>query len=291
MKYIVFVLFGRLLAFDAYVHRTEFVEKVVLQVPCNFKVQKNQVGKKSCSAVIFENNSADKVAIDWLNNLNLETFQAASFKTKDNKPGLNFCVDPEHKLSYSDFVSIGGKKSLALRVDKKVKVQPVCSNRTIIIDAGHGGSDSGTISNGLKEKDITLLVAKKVKKFLVADGFKVLMTRNKDEYVALDQRTLKSNDTPCVGAFVSIHANWAAKDSISGVETFFSDMSLKNSHINLLDEDSRALAFNIQDKVVKGLRLNKRPTNDRGVKNGNAQVNIGTQVPAALIEIGFLSNS
>lgn len=151
-------------------------------------------------------------------------------------------------------------------------------DRVIVIDAGHGGKDPGTSSNGLTEKSITLNVSKRVESKLKNAGAKVLMTRTGDTYPSLTDRTefAKKNYAE---TFVSIHVN-SATASAKGTETFFDSSSNPNS------VESKSLATYINNNIVKQADMV-----NRGVKDAKFQVIRNNNVAAVLVELGFITNS
>ena len=153
-------------------------------------------------------------------------------------------------------------------------VPVVANNRFITLDPGHGGSDPGAVANGLLEKEINLDVSKRVEAKLKAKGIKVYMTRTTDVFHTLGARVDKGVASGS-NAFVSIHAN-AATPSASGSETFYS-ASVGN--------DSKQLATFIQNRLYKAMA---HP--NRGVKNYGFQVLRTNPLPAALVELGFITN-
>ncbi|MDQ0428354.1 N-acetylmuramoyl-L-alanine amidase [Planomicrobium stackebrandtii] len=155
------------------------------------------------------------------------------------------------------------------------KAAPATANsRFITIDPGHGGSDPGAVANGLLEKSINLDVSKRVETKLKAKGIKVYMTRSTDVFHTLGARVDKGVASGS-NAFVSIHTN-AATAAASGSETFYS-ASVGN--------DSKQLATFIQNRLYKAM---DHP--NRGVKNYGFQVLRTNPLPAALVELGFITN-
>ena len=154
------------------------------------------------------------------------------------------------------------------------------SNNTknkITIDAGHGGSDPGASGNGIIEKELNLDVALRVEKLLKQKGIDVVMTRKGDTYPTLSER-VKIGVNSKSDAFVSIHGN-SAVASASGTETYFSSASTRAG-------DSKQLATFIQNRLYPALG-----TNNRGVKDKDYYVVDKNPLPAALVELGFLSNA
>ncbi|ANU10086.1 N-acetylmuramoyl-L-alanine amidase [Planococcus antarcticus DSM 14505] len=148
------------------------------------------------------------------------------------------------------------------------------NNRFITLDPGHGAQDPGAVANGLREKDINLDVSKRVEAKLKAKGIKVYMTRTTDVFHSLDARVDKGVASGS-NAFLSIHTN-AASAAASGSETFYS-ASVGN--------DSKQLATFIQNRLYKAM---DHP--NRGVKNYGFQVIRTNPLPAALVELGFVTN-
>lgn len=141
----------------------------------------------------------------------------------------------------------------------------------ICIDAGHGGLDSGAVNGKQKEKDYALAVAKKIANKLNALNYDVVMTRETDIALMLQKRCDIGN---LCDLFVSVHLNSAENKNANGIETFF-----------WKDKDKK-LATNIQNSLVK-LFPNEK---NRGVKKEQFYVLKNTKVPAALVELGFLSH-
>ncbi|SEB62405.1 N-acetylmuramoyl-L-alanine amidase family protein [Paenibacillus sp. GP183] len=143
----------------------------------------------------------------------------------------------------------------------------------VVIDAGHGAKDPGAISiTGKQEKDFNLSMANKLNMLLSADKrIEVLMTRNDDTFVELDDRAKFANEHQ-VDLFLSIHGNKYVP-KISGVETYYSRT------------DSIALANLIHKNTVAATGFP-----DRGVRQADFRVIAKTTMPAVLVEVGYLSN-
>ncbi|MDN3439791.1 N-acetylmuramoyl-L-alanine amidase [Planococcus sp. APC 3900] len=155
------------------------------------------------------------------------------------------------------------------------KAVPVsANNRFITLDPGHGGNDPGAVGNGLRESDINLDVSKRIEAKLKAKGIKVYMTRTTDVFHSLSARVDKGVVSGS-NAFLSIHTN-AATPAASGSETFYS-ASVGN--------DSKQLATFVQNRLYKAM-----DHQNRGVKNYGFQVIRTNPLPAALVELGFITN-
>jgi len=147
--------------------------------------------------------------------------------------------------------------------------------KTIVLDAGHGGSDPGAVNGTRLEKDDNLNLALAVQSRLREQGQNVIMTRSTDIFVPLIERSAISNRSQA-DLFVSIHRNAAASPAANGVENF--------TYINPTPKETR-YAQTVLDEVVRaGVQ------SDRGVKRGNFVVLRNTVAPGMLLEMGFISN-
>lgn len=170
----------------------------------------------------------------------------------------------------------------------------------IMLDIGHGGSDEGKVGCfNVKEKVINFQVGTKVATFLKKNGCEVFLTRQGDYFVALDDRTTISNKKK-VDLFLSIHANSGSKNA-SGIETYWLDSALLKKQqegdavIKKLSANRDILSSSLAQNVHNAALVAAKKIYDvvdRKVKKSVTQVLLGTEVtiPAALIEIGFLSH-
>jgi N-acetylmuramoyl-L-alanine amidase len=173
--------------------------------------------------------------------------------------------------------------------------------KTIVVDAGHGGSDPGN-QNGrlkLKEKTYTLDVARRLERLLKAQGYKVVMTRKNDKAVDLDQRAALANKVNA-DLFISIHFNGFSRSTVAGAETYVmtpryqrsspqaerdDKMVRTNYPANKYDRWNASLGYHVHRALVTGL---KAP--DRGLKRFRYSVLRSVDCPAVLVEAAFLSN-
>lgn len=154
-------------------------------------------------------------------------------------------------------------------------VQQVLKGKRVVVDPGHGGSDPGAISySGEYEKHITLAISNYLKEYLQAAGAEVRMTRTGDQTVDVRERAVIANSYRA-DAFVSIHANSFTDASKRGIEVY---------HCSKLD-DTICLAETVRDTLVSSLGLE-----DRGVRKAMFLVLMETNMPAVLVETGYLSN-
>lgn len=188
--------------------------------------------------------------------------------------------------------------------------------RRIVLDPGHGGNDHGTIGPlGLVEKDLALDIVQRLRPMLEMQSYGVVMTRETDASIPLDQRAQLANAARG-DVFVSVHVNWIPNRSARGVETYFlgptDDPYLtalaaaenRNSGYSLADfrrlldgiyadlrqGESRTLAANLQGKLYRSLAASNAALQDRGVKRAPFIVLVATEMPAVLVEVSCLSN-
>jgi N-acetylmuramoyl-L-alanine amidase len=187
----------------------------------------------------------------------------------------------------------------------------------IVIDAGHGGHDSGTLgAGGIEEKDVVLDVALRLGKLLHDRlGAEIVYTRADDTFIPLETRTAIANKAQA-DLFISIHANSSTDESARGVEVYYlnftsdpeamrvasrenavstesvhelSDLVKKIALKDKIDE-SKELASDVDASLYGGLRKGNPEMRNRGVKKAPFVVLIGANMPSILAEISFVTN-
>jgi N-acetylmuramoyl-L-alanine amidase len=184
----------------------------------------------------------------------------------------------------------------------------------IVLDAGHGGWDSGTVGRqGLLEKDLVLDVTERLGRLLRERlGVEVMFTRTGDTYVPLEQRSDFANAAQA-DLFVSVHANYSTYAAARGVETYYTNLfsapgsrdiekhedgtfakpmpvSLSADALHDKIEESRRLAASVQHSLYSALAANSSGIRNRGIKDSAFVVLTGTTMPAVLTEISFVSS-
>ena len=187
----------------------------------------------------------------------------------------------------------------------------------IVIDAGHGGHDSGTIGvDGIEEKDVVLDVALRLGKLLHDRlGADIVYTRSDDTFIPLETRTAIANKAQA-DLFISIHANSSSDATARGVETYYLNFTtspdaletaarenaVSNQSIHQLSDlvkkitlrdkidESREFASNVEDSLYAGLQKGNAGLKNRGVKKAPFVVLIGANMPSILAEISFVTN-
>jgi N-acetylmuramoyl-L-alanine amidase len=194
----------------------------------------------------------------------------------------------------------------------------VPQKHVIVIDPGHGGSETGAVGpDGTNEKDITLAIARKLKSILENSGNRVILTRDGDQQITLDDRTALANNNKA-DLFVSIHANATLRGYGKGAETYYlSTQATDDETRNLAAVENNAIGLNqeasgvgndlklilwdmaqteylsessqLAEMVQKEMNETLGVTN-RGIKQAPFRVLMGATMPAVLIEIGFINN-
>ncbi len=245
--------------------------------------------------------------------------------TRYKKPKVKIKVT-DKKSTIRKVESYQGKKHKITKKQKKKKILSGTSRRShsnelIVIDAGHGGHDSGAVGGGKKEKDLVLSVAKKVAKELKKRGYPVHLTRRTNRFLKLSQRTHIADKKGSV-AFISIHANAVGKryqNKVHGVETFFlqntrdaksqriaarenaavlKGAGTKLSKRVIIDSvlngpkivQSNKLAIDVHRRIITNLRSKYRGVRDGGVRHAPFYVLVGASRPSILVEVGYISN-
>ena len=222
---------------------------------------------------------------------------AAPAKTRKAERGMKKTEKPDETISLA--------RQLGLNVNR------------IVIDPGHGGKDPGCrINNKYKEKDITLALAKCLARQLKKEiGCEVFLTRDRDRFLSLEQRTAIANMKKA-DLFISLHVNAHKDERIHGLETYFLNMAtdqqavrvaarenatsersisdlqsiLNDLMMNTKIRESNRLAHRVQKGMVDSTEKRYGGIRSLGVKQAPFYVLIGAQMPAVLVEVGFLSN-
>ena len=249
-----------------------------------------------------------------------------SFRMGQNSPEkLRVIIRSKQKFA-ENHVYVGNRLTIPLIHDGKTtskRNRIVKSSRkayTVVIDAGHGGKDNGASSNDKKEKKVTLSVSEKLKNKLEKKGFKVYMTRDDDTFVPLPKRTEFANKKEA-DIFVSIHANAAPKKSLDkvlkGIEIYYlspaktdrakeaaakenavmfegKDKYSANEYLSLLSREkiieSHKLGLDVSKTMLSNVRSSFGKVSNGGVKPANFWVLVGAQMPAILVETGYITN-
>ena len=241
---------------------------------------------------------------------NKDTVRVVIMGTKGYKP-----------VSYQPASS---KKEYAISLPKcktkKNKIYNPHKDELIVIDAGHGGHDTGAIGGGKREKDLVLQIAKRLEKRLKKRGHPVYMTRKSDRFLKLPQRT-KIADKKKAVVFISIHANSVPKskrNKVHGIETFFLQNTrdaksqriaarenksvlkgtTKLSRNVIIDSvltgpkivESNKLAIDVQRRMITNLRTKYSGVKDGGVRHAPFWVLVGASRPSILVEVGYISH-
>ncbi|MCB0221051.1 MAG: N-acetylmuramoyl-L-alanine amidase [Chrysiogenetes bacterium] len=198
------------------------------------------------------------------------------------------------------------------------------SKPLIVIDAGHGGKDPGAVSKRKNyEKDIVLPVARKLAHLLKREGHRVMLTRDQDVFLELSERTQKANEIIAdAGLFVSVHVNASPNSKAHGIETYYWNVKVDQSKASTIarenftnlesvfkqssgdlaailsdlkykdkERQSAALAGHLQRNMISSVSGKWKGVRDIGVQHGPLYVLALTNMPAALVELGFITNA
>jgi len=249
----------------------------------------------------------------------------SKIKLAQYKPNtLRLVIENTSKIKVN-FIKKKNKLSITFKIKDKKKSDykapsRVDRNKIIVIDAGHGGKDPGAVGyKRYREKVVVYKISKELKRILKSRGYKVYMTRDKDKFVKLRNRTKFANKKDA-DIFVSIHANAVPKRNakkVHGIECYFlspsrssrakkiaakensadlSDMNMygKSSYLNLVNHHnivaSNKLAIDLQRGMLGALNKKYKNVKDAGVREGPFWVLVGAQMPSVLIEVGFITN-
>lgn len=231
---------------------------------------------------------------------------------------------PKHKSKYHKTYVKKSKSKKVKKNNTKSYIMPskkYSRGGRIVIDAGHGGHDSGAIGGGKKEKDLVLQIAKRLERQLKKRGYTVYMTRRSDRFLKLPQRTRIADKKDAI-VFISIHANSVPRrkrNKIYGIETFFlqNTRDAKSQRIaarenkavlrgagNSLSKkviidsvlngpkivQSNKLAIDVQKRILTNLRRHYRGIKDGGVRSAPFWVLVGASRPSILVEVGYISH-
>lgn len=244
--------------------------------------------------------------IGWLNK---EDFQVTSrwakliFKVGSRKAEINgltiWLSHPIYAQNDRPYISLTDLKTLIQPVLYPAEGQKRMPIKTIALDPGHGGRDPGNQTGSQQEKTHTLLLAKEVQKRLTTAGLKVFLTRSTDTYVDLYERPARARKQKA-DLFVSLHYNSVAsgKNGVRGIEMYCltptgatsthaggEGMERRPSSGNRYDQQNILLAYQLQKTILRSLDVE-----DRGLLRARWAVLRYSQMPAVLVEGGFMSD-
>ncbi len=240
------------------------------------------------------NRSQNKTIADLTDNQVIVTLKDNK-KRRPNVSATENTADSLTKLSLAQQLGLGVKR--------------------IVIDPGHGGKDPGAMAYGMKEKDLVLIIAKNVATRLRNQyGYEVLLTRNNDTFLPLEERTAIAN-TKKADLFVSVHVNAHPNKAVKGVETFYLNLATNMEAMRVAARENSTTTHNISDlqdilsdlmqnsKIQESSRLAEYVNNSMvnglekiydiknlGVKQAPFYVLLGAEMPAVLAEVSFITN-
>jgi N-acetylmuramoyl-L-alanine amidase/putative methionine-R-sulfoxide reductase with GAF domain len=227
-------------------------------------------------------------------------------------------ADPKAQVNLFPGAATTEKAKLAIIVPppthEDLQLRARVPKMRIVVDAGHGGWDLGTVGRkGLLEKDLVLEIAQRLAKLLESRlGADVILTRKDDNYIPLDERAGVANQSQA-DLFISVHANYSDLPSARGVETYYTNFfaapnakdletrepdhaksataaMLSASELHEKIEQSRRLAASVQRSLYGTLSVQNPGLRDRGVKEASYVVLTETAMPGILAEVSFVSS-
>lgn len=163
----------------------------------------------------------------------------------------------------------------------------------IVIDPGHGGSDSGAVQNKIKESDVVLQISKKILDLLQQNtGINTILTRAENKFISLEDRIKKSESKQDIDLFVSLHANSSVSSSVQGMEVYFQpDQKKKSETITQTIIDDLESIGKSKNSLSFAQNLQMAWTLSHSViRRSSFFVVEKTEYPSVLVELGFLSN-
>lgn len=263
---------------DVYCKRSG--DAVMISIKANAEMNSVTNAVKTASDVVYVDVKNSESALPGSISVNKAAVKKVRVGVHDDY--VRIAIDTENLKSYASKLS-DDKKTLMIKLVKKAD-QTEEKEKIVVIDAGHGGSDGGAgrdfDGEYKKEKDINLAVAKKTVDILKSNGVKVEMTRTGDTYPTLTERSDFANGLDAA-VFVSIHSNSASTEAPNGIEVYY---SVQNN-----GDDYGVTSKELADKVLSAL-IAHTEANNRKVKTENHVVTRTSQMPAVLVEVGFITN-
>lgn len=237
-------------------------------------------------------------------------------------PGYRTYENFELRNPFRMVLDLRGSRDAAAVPQGSLPARRDPSKTIVVLDPGHGGVETGAVGpSGLQEKDVTLDLAQRLKRVLERDSIAVVLTRDEDRLVGLDERTAIANHNRAA-LFLSIHLNGSPRVSARGAETYFlstdatddeartlaalenRSSGVESKELVTVDGEQRNLdlvlwdlaqnqffaeSSNLAESVQR--QLNELAgTRDRGVRQAPFRVLMGATMPAILVEVGFISN-
>ena len=269
------------------------------------------------------NGDEAKQMVNALNTATQENYLVTIHAVQKPAPGLEikFTYNPKKVLiTYDSFDAITKAKSVEFRLLNKTLLDSLKQKKdqgvlrttyntkpTVIIDCGHGGKDTGTISkSGISEKDVALAIGIQLGDQLTKNGFKVVFTRTDDRFIALDKRTSIANQISGNAILVSLHANNCPRSEVQGLETFCLASNLFTKQNTGLETaidvmiqssddkrnlESKKLAEKVHNSILVAIKEQGHIPHDRKVRHAATQMLMGIRWPGILIETDYLSNA
>jgi N-acetylmuramoyl-L-alanine amidase len=249
----------------------------------------------------------------------LTGIEYASYRTFELKDPPRFVIDFYRKGAGVDQSepTVPAPQPQSQTVPPTLLPSPMANKKVIVIDPGHGGTETGAKGpGGTLEKDVTISIARKLKGIIESTGTRVILTRDGDQVVTLDDRTSRANNNKA-DLFISIHANATIRGKARGAETYFlSTQATDDEARNIAAVENNAIGLEQAPAVQEDLKLilwdmaqteyltessqlaemiqqelnSTLSISNRGIKQAPFRVLTGATMPAVLVEVGFINN-
>lgn len=240
-------------------------DEIILSINSNKLIVNNEV-KKIDSPPILKN-STTMVPIKFL-----EDYIDAEIEWYADSSIVNIVIEDAEIIARAEQVS---------RSYEKRSKYPNAVNKVVVVDAGHGGRESGATYGGIYEKDVNLKIARYVKEELEKNGVRVYMTRTNDVTTTLSSRTTLANSINA-DLFVSVHNNaMVNKSNIKGTEVLYPTSSIVKNGIT---------AYSLAQKLQKVVSENAGTYNKGVINRNNLYVLNKTNMPAVIVEVAYMTN-
>ncbi|MGI8923385.1 MAG: N-acetylmuramoyl-L-alanine amidase [Fimbriimonadales bacterium] len=255
------------------------VKESLIRIPV-FGVAPQQLSAKRDDAGVYWVGMPNaRVASAAMGDISGVSIRSASFV---ERPGGGVNLRMELKRPMGVKVS-STTDNISIRIVEPKNAGGTLASKTIVVDPGHGGSDGGAKFDGLREKDFTLAIAKMVAEELTENGTTVVVTRDDDRFIGLNERPTVANRSDA-DFFISIHINSNSRsNSQSGTFTYY---HRDNGDCKLLAECIQAEIAKVSGLPNRGIRSDRREAPAKGFA-----VLRGSQMPAVLVEVAYINNA
>ncbi|MCA9838121.1 MAG: N-acetylmuramoyl-L-alanine amidase [Trueperaceae bacterium] len=282
----------------------------------DFNQKMDDANLETVQYALVNNEPALVITTTYLLNADGTGFKRGALGATESNPNERLFVDFSPTLVGNPVSELSSLELTEMSPALSSAHAPASNHKIVVIDAGHGGKDSGAVSSYGREEEVVLNTALKLRDILTAAGIEVIMTRDTDVFLELAERADFAK--PETNLFISIHANSFSGEEPNGIETYVFGEPLDDSQIALaikengggsegrsLTEEARNFANSIQGQIYRETQfqystalaevvqhhlISATSAKDRGVRHNYLYVLRKARSPAILVEVGFISN-